>query len=140
MGKIMRKTILFGALTLAATTAAADAATTVALNGFCNAYQIRHKQSLYSVKDGGCSTGFGTGLLATVRGEGKTVIVALQDPTSSHTVFQFKFAYPFVTGGNWSLYDTTDGKTSNLIFSGQYTVPAGGQPMVKGARSITSRN
>jgi len=134
------KRALFGAaagLLLSAT--AASAVTTVSLNGFCNSYNFRKSTEGYSVKDIGCSEGFGAGYLATVKGSGKTVIVALQDPSSTHTQFVFKFSYPFVTGGTWNLADTTDGVHFSTIAAGNYTLPAAAQRGMHGTKSVTSK-
>jgi len=134
----MRKTILLGALALAASTAAAGAATILSLDGYCNAYAMRNVNGVVAMKDTGCSEGFGAGRLASIRGDGKTVVMGLMDPANSTTQFAFTFSYPFVTGGNWTLYSTTTGKTVTTVLSGQYTVVTGDVPALNGPRSVTS--
>lgn len=137
----MRKSLFLGALALVASTAAASAATVVSLDGFCNVYSIRNSHGVLSIKDTGCSQGFGTGLLGSIHADGKNEIFGLQDPASAHTQFVFKFSYPLMTGGTWSLYDTTDGVHSNLINSGNYTLPAPGRKDAEthGLKSATSK-
>jgi hypothetical protein len=136
----MRKVFWIGALVLLASTAAASAATIVALDGFCNAYAVRNDHGTISVKDTACSEGFGAGFLASIKSEGKTLVVGLQDPANPHTQFVFKFSYPLITGGTWSLYDTTDGVHTVPLVSGNYTLPAAGMhEHTAGVKSATAR-
>jgi len=132
---------MLSALALMASTAIASAATVLSLDGFCNAYAMRKNGAgVYAALDTGCSEAIGGGVVATIKGSGKNAIIALQDPSNPGAQFEFTFSYPFVTGGVWDLYETTDGKHVSLILSGNYTVlmPAGAPPQ-KGPRSVTSK-
>ena len=52
----------------------------------------------------------------------------------------YVIAYPFVTGGTWSNFYTTDGKTLSKQFTGTYTVNgAAARHETKGLRSSTDR-
>ena len=136
----MRKILFLGALALLASTAAACAATKVALTGYCNVYSIRNDHGTLSVKDTGCSEGFGAGFIATIHGLGKTEVIGLQDPGSSHTQFVFRFSYPLTNGGTWSLHSSTDGLHTNPLASGNYTLPTPGKRLdTHGLKSATSR-
>lgn len=134
----MRKTLFLGALALLASTSIASAATTITLDGYCNAYAFRYHTGQFTMKDTGCSTAIGGGFLASVHGEGKTAVMALTDPASDGVQFVFKFSYPFVSGGTWNLYSTTDGIHLNTLLSGNYSIPNAGEPSLKGTRSATS--
>jgi hypothetical protein len=129
--------LLIGTLTLLASGGAAQAATHIALDGYCNNYAIRNAQGTMAVKDTGCSAGFGGGFLTTIRNQGKTAVIGLTDPSTAGVQFVFRFSYPFVTGGTWTLFDTSDGVHFNLLAGGTYTIPAPGRPAEKGARSAT---
>jgi hypothetical protein len=131
--------LLLGALALTASTGAASAATVLSLDGYCNAYAMRvYTGGLVAMKDTGCSNGYGAGLVASVRGDGKTTVMALTDPGNTTTQFAFKFSYPFATGGTWTLYSTTNGAHVTTVLSGTYTVPSGGERGVPGKTSITA--
>ena len=133
----MHKVIFGGiaALLLSATTA--SAVTHISLDGFCNNYAFRHPGfNHFAVKDTGCSSGFGTGLLGSIKGIGKQLIVALQDPGSDHTQFEFIFSYPFTNGGSWELYDSTDGVNFNVLAGGSYTITT---PGPRAGKSVTSK-
>ncbi|HTU00140.1 MAG TPA: hypothetical protein VMF58_18975 [Rhizomicrobium sp.] len=133
----MYKAMFGGIAGLLLSAAAASAATHIALDGYCNNYAIRHGEfNHYAIKDTGCSAGFGGGLLGSIKGVGKQLILALQDPSSNHTQFEFIFSYPLVTGGSWELYDSTDGVTFNALAGGTYTV---GTPAARSTRSATAK-
>lgn len=135
----MHKALVGGAAALLLSATAASAATVVTLDGFCNAYAIRKTADGYAMKDTGCSAGFGAGYLATVKGDGKTLVIGLQDPATSQTQFVFKFSYPLTTGGTWSLADTTDGVHVLTIANGTYSLPTAAEHGLPGPKSVTSK-
>jgi len=87
------------------------------------------------VKDTGCSHAFGGGLLTTVKGVGKSTVIALQDRASQGTQFEIVFSYPFTNGGSWELYATSDGVHFNTLAGGNYPLDAAD---VRTAKSATS--
>jgi hypothetical protein len=124
----------------ASTVVAAASVTVVSLDGYCNAYTIRKNGSLMAARDTPtCGRGFGTGVLGTTTDQVRNAIIALQDPATRHTQFEYTFSYPFVTGGTWSLYNTGDGKHTYLLFSGTYSVSAPGAKNAKVGKSATAR-
>jgi len=135
----MQKAVLGGITALLLSATAASAATTVTLDGFCNAYNIRKSDGGYAMKDTGCSSGFGAGYLASVRTEGKTLIMGLQDPASAGAQFVYKFSYPLITGGTWSLEKTTDGTHLVSVQSGNYSLAAPAERGLRGTKSVTSK-
>jgi hypothetical protein len=135
----MHKIVFGGLAALLLSATAASAVTTINLDGFCNSYHIRKSGDGYAMKDFGCSTGFGGGYLATIKGAGKSVIIGLQDPASAGMQFVFTFSYPFVTGGTWTLEDTLDGVHFNFLVSGTYTLPTAAQRGLPGTKSATSK-
>ena len=135
----MRKTLILGALALMASTTVASAVTLVSLDGYCNQYAFRYHTGQFTMKDTGCSNAIGGGLLGSIHGEGKAAVMALTDPGNPTTQFVFKFSYPFVTGGTWTLYSTSNGTSLTTVLSGNYTIPNAGEPSLKGPKSVTSR-
>ncbi len=121
----MRKILLLGISAFFATTCAASAAITLTLDGFCNAYKIRKNGGGFALQDTGCTSAYGGGLLSNIRGTGKTVIIALHDPSMATVQYEITFSYPFTEGGTWSLYSTDDGVTFALTKNGTYSI--GGQ-------------
>ncbi len=132
----MRKILILGTLAAWAMTTAASAGTTLSLDGFCNDYRIKKSGDGYALHDNGCSSGYGGGLLANLKGTGKNAIIAVTDPASPGMQFEYTFSYPFVTGGTWSLYSTNDGETFNFLTSGTYSI---GAPAERGTKSATSK-
>ena len=132
----MRKILLLSAAALLATAGAASAATVLSLDGFCNAYKIKKTGGGYALQDTGCSSAYGGGLLTSIKGTGKNVVIALHDPGAPDTAYQFTFSYPYANGGTWNLYATSDGAEFGLLLSGTYTT---GAPAQRGSKSITTQ-
>ena len=73
----------------------------------------------------GCQTGNFAGVIGKVKGtEGRSMIGSLEmlNPPSPHSQFLLQVSYPFVNGGNWTLYYTKDGYRLRKYQSGTYTV------------------
>jgi hypothetical protein len=132
----MRKILTLGILVVLASASAASAATVLSLDGFCNAYKVKKSGGGYAVRDVGCTSAYGGGLRANIKGTGQNLIIALTDPAAGGTQFQFTFSYPYKSGGTWNLYSTTDGVTFNLLVSGTYS---SGAPAHMGLKSATAR-
>ena len=132
----MRKILLLSMAALFATAGAASAATVLSLDGFCNAYKIKKSGGGYAMQDTGCSSAYGGGVSANIKGTGKNVIIAMTDPAHSGTQYEITFSYPFTTGGTWSLYTTSDGVSFGLLTSGTYST---GAPAERGTKSVTAR-
>jgi hypothetical protein len=136
----MKRLFVASALCLLASAGAASAGgVVVSLDGYCNAYDIRAAKGLSAIKDTGCSNGFGGGVVGSVKGFGKAVIVGLQDPGNSSVQFVFEFSYPLTNGGSWTLYSNNDGVHTSLVLSGTYSLATPGEIESKGTKSVTAR-
>ncbi len=130
----MRKILLLGISAFFATAGAASAATTLTLDGFCNAYKIRKNGGGFALLDTGCTSAYGGGVLSNIRGLGKNAIIALHDPAMATVQYEITFSYPFTEGGTWNLYSTDDGVTFALVENGTYST---GTQASRGSKSVT---
>ncbi len=138
----MKKILVLGALALLASTGAACAhgkVYDISLDGYCNIYHIQVTGVLAAVQDTpSCSGNFGGGLLATVKGFGKSVDVALQDQSNPGVQLMLELSYPFVTGGTFHLYQTTNGITFTDALDGTYSIDTAPERGEKSAVSATA--
>ncbi|HWA90695.1 MAG TPA: hypothetical protein VG889_11705 [Rhizomicrobium sp.] len=135
----MRKILMLtAALALAATGAQARGkATDISLDGYCNIYHVIVGAGAAGAQDTpSCSGSFGGGLIATEKGFGKSVVLALQDAGNPGVQRMLQLSYPFVTGGLFKLYEATDGTNFHLALDGTYSVIEGA--VAKPGKSITS--
>ncbi len=124
--KTIQKTLICGALALAASTCNALARTNeISLDGTCNIFSIRFlDMSTATVKDTpSCSGTYGGGVIATPKNFSKAVVLALQDPSSPGVQWMLEISYPFVDGGTFRLYQTTDGSNFVDALDGTYSMP-----------------
>ena len=129
--------MLGGLAALLLSTTAGSAVTQISLNGCCNTYAVRHYNfGHFAAKEIGCGTGFGGGLLASIKGVGKTAVIALQDSNTPGSQLEIVFSYPFTNGGSWELYGTSDGVHFNTLAGGSYAI---GAPAERGTKSVTAR-
>jgi hypothetical protein len=112
----------------------------IGLDGFCDNYGVTLSGTIAAAQDApSCSGQYGGGLLATVKGFGKTVLLALQDPINQPGVqVMLELSYPFTDGGTFTIYQTTDGVNFVDEFDGTYSVGRDAQRGEKNSRSITS--
>lgn len=138
----MKKILALGALALLASTGVACARGKVydiSLDGYCNIYHIQITGVLAAAQDTpSCSGNFGGGLLATVKGFGKSVDIALQDQSSPGVQLMLELSYPFVTGGTFHLYQTTNGITFTDALDGTYSIDTAPERGEKSATSATA--
>jgi len=138
----MKKTLIWGALALAVSTCAAGARTVeISLDGTCNIYSIRFVDTVSAgVQDSpGCSGTYGGGVIATVKNSGHALVLALQDPSSPGVQWMLNIDYPFVNGGDFTLYQTTDGTRFTDALDGTYSIvgtPGMGAKTRKSATSL----
>jgi hypothetical protein len=122
----MRRILALGAAALVASTGFANArgkTSEISLDGYCNIYQITITGVLAAAQDTpSCSGNFGGGLVATVKGFGKSVDIALQDASNPGVQLMLELSYPFVTGGTFHLYQTTNGITFSDALDGTYSI------------------
>jgi len=137
----MKKTLVLGAVALFATTNLANAATRISdisLDGYCNDYHIRVTAVRVAAQDTPTCTGnFGGGFLSTIKGFGKTAEIALQDASNPGVQLVLTLSYPFVTGGTFHLYQTTDGVNFVDELDGTYSLDAAPERGEKSNLSIT---
>ena len=135
------KTILaLGAAALVLSAGAAEARrfAEISLDGYCNIYHVTQSTGLASVQDTPtCSGTYGGGVVGSVSGHGKAMVLAIQDASSPGVQRMLTLSYPFVSGGTFMLYETTDGTNFHLALDGTYSI-AGSDRAPKSARSVTA--
>ena len=137
----MRRILALGAAALVASTGFASArgkTTDISLDSYCNIYHITITGVLVAAQDTpSCSGNFGGGLLASVKGFGKSVDIALQDASNPGVQLMLELSYPFVTGGTFHLYQTTNGITFSDALDGTYSIDTSPERGEKSDRSAT---
>lgn len=137
----MKKTLIWGALALAVSTCAANARTVeISLDGTCNIYSIHFMDTVSAaVQDTpSCSGTYGGGVIAVVKGFNKAVVMSLQDPSSPGVQWMLEVAYPFVDGGAFTLYQTTDGNNFADALDGTYSLVGTPGMGPKSGKSMTA--
>lgn len=138
----MNRTLAASIALLAALTVQAEARriNEISLDSYCNIYHLVQSGALVSAQDTpSCSSTYGGGLIGSVKGDGKTVALALQDPNSPGVQRMLELSYPFVTGGTFKLYETTDGSNFHLALDGTYSLDNAPERGAKSAVPVTSR-
>ena len=132
----MNRVALVCALAIAAGSASA-ATTTLTFDHACNTVTITTSgTSVNAVLGGtGCEAGLGTGLNGKFQGSNLTGLAVLfnGDPASYYLVL----SRPYVTGGGWTLYKTTNGINGSWS-SGTYSVSGAAEHHRQGRQSITA--
>jgi len=133
-----RKCLTWAALAFATQVAGASAeTTTLTFDGACNTVTITTSgTSVDAVLGGtGCEAGLGTGLNGKIHGDSLSGLGILfnGDPASYYLVL----TRPYVTGGNWWLYKTTNGINGSWS-SGLYSVSGTAEHHPQGSQSITA--
>jgi hypothetical protein len=89
----------------------------------------------------GCDLGanFGAGTIGKIKNRGKTITFAVNLSGKGGSAYQYVYVidYPLVTGGSWSNFYTTDGKTTGRGGGGTYTVGGGTDRNTRGLKSST---
>jgi hypothetical protein len=124
----MKKVLMLAAASLLAFGGSAVAKTktyTISLGGaFCVVAQVNvtGKQVAANENDN-CQKFIGGGLIATVkRKAGKQAILGGTTSQIPGAILVISLDYPFVSGGNYTVYGTSDGVTLSKVGSGNYTV------------------
>ena len=96
---------------------------TISIGGHCNVLSVRVQPgSLVAAQEhDACTQIIGEGFVGTVQHQRRATI-AYTDPSLPGDQLTLLLQYPFVSGGTWVLYVTTDGKTMSAIDDGTYTV------------------
>ena len=137
----MKKTFVWGALALAVSTSAANARVVeISLDGTCNIYSIKFMDTVSAAVQvtPSCSGTYGGGVIATVKGFNKALVVALQDASNPGVQRMLNIAYPFVDGGSFQLYQTTDGTRFTDALDGSYSLVGTPGMGAKTAKSATA--
>jgi hypothetical protein len=134
MGDEMRRTatVVAAALPLLISGAAHAKfkSTSISIDNFCDVYtvSVQDKTLAAAVEtdpDGTCNTFLGGGSIAKLKGLGRVAQIGGNFSSNASLVFVVDFQYPFVTGGAWNMYATSDGSVMQTITSGTYTVVTG---------------
>jgi len=123
----MKTMLAMMAAVLLATTDVAASKTksyTIALGGkFCVVATVKVKGVAVTANENdSCQTYIGEGFVGTVKGPGKVAIIGGQSNKYPGDEITIILQYPFVTGGAYTVYETSDGVTMNELGSGTYTV------------------
>lgn len=142
----MKRTLLPGAIMLAmlcASGAASAKSVSISFDGLCDGMDIavnKTNQTALSLGNG-CDLGanFGIGTIGKIKDRGHTITLAVNLSGKGGSAYQYVYVvdYPFVTGGSWSNFYTTDGITMSRISTGTYTVSDGAAHKSDGLKSST---
>ena len=84
-----------------------------------------------------CENFYGAGFVSKVKTFGNVAVIGLRGGTNVAYEYTLEIAYPFVTGGQFVLYGTADGKSLIAFAGGTYTVngtaPKGAKPLLAAA-------
>ena len=138
----MKHVLAIAALILAVSSTAAPArsvTTTVALDTSCDKFDVTITKANAVARDApSCAGTYGGGLVATVKGFGKSVLLALQDSSQPGVQFMLELSYPFTDGGAFKLYQTTDGVRWDDALDGTYTVITNGRARERGSPAASA--
>jgi hypothetical protein len=143
----MKRVLLPGmaALTICAGSAAMAKPVSISFDGLCDGMDIIvNKTDRTALETGnGCDEGahFGAGTIGKIKIRGNTITFGVNLSAKGGGAYQYIYviSYPFVTGGTWSNFYTTDGKTLSKQFTGTYTVSGAAHHETRGLRSSTDR-
>jgi hypothetical protein len=144
----MRRLLLAGAATLAmlcAGNAAMAKTVSISFDKLCDGMDIIvDKTGRTALETGnGCDEGahFGAGTIGKIKNRGNAITFGVNLYGKGGGAYQYIYviSYPFVTGGTWSNFYTTDGKTMSKDFAGTYTVNGGARHGTTGSPSSTDR-
>jgi hypothetical protein len=131
----MTKILMAGLAALLLSTVAVSAGSTagttwIKLDNSCDTFGITRNGDVFAEEHrcGDLTLGFGAGMAAKTHEMGTTVILGDSHKTDQITQACYVLQRPFVTGGHWEAYFTSDGKTMNELGSGTYTVMQGPPP------------
>jgi opacity protein-like surface antigen len=127
----MKRLLLPAALAMLCASGAAMAQTvSISFDGLCDGMDIiLDKSGRTALETGnGCDVGahFGAGTIGKIRARGNTVTFGVNLGGKGGSAYQYIYVidYPFVTGGCWTNFYTTDGLTRSVVAVGTYTVGA----------------
>ena len=117
----------------------------ISFDTLCDGFDITvNKANNTALETGnGCDLGanFGAGTIGKIKGRGKAITFGVNISAKGGSGYQYIYVvdYPLVTGGTWSNFYTTDGKTMGRAGGGTYTVIDGALPKAGGLKSSTDR-
>jgi hypothetical protein len=143
----MKTLLLPGAVALAML-CAGDSATaksaSISFDGLCDGMDMTvNTDNRTALETGnGCDEGanFGAGTIGKIKGRGNAITFGVNLSPKGGGAYQYIYVidYPFVTGGSWSNFYTTDGKTVSKLSTGTYTVGSTALRKADGLRSSTA--
>lgn len=129
----MKTALLLGAAALAMCAQPALAKTqkvSISFDNLCDGMDIIVDTTARTALEtgNGCDEGanFGAGTIGKIKRRGNAITFGVNLSAKGGGAYQYIYTidYPFVTGGSWSNFYTTDGKTMSRDFTGTYTVGA----------------
>lgn len=115
----------------------------ISFDGFCDGLDIvvntADRTALETANGCDQGVGFGAGTIGKIKNRGNAITFGVNLSAKGGAAYQYIFIvdYPVVTGGKWSEFYTTDGKTLQGKFTGTYTVTGGAGHKARGLRSST---
>lgn len=122
----MKRILFLSAAILACSLTAAAAAPrtyVIKLNDTCDTFEVKVTGVTATALDApSCASTYGGGLVGSVKGAGKTLVLALHDPSQPGVQFMLQLAFPLIQGGAYKLYSTNTGQTLTDALDGTYSV------------------
>lgn len=137
----MTKGFIVAAAFLALSVGSAEAkSTTISLDSFCDVLTITQNKlvkTAFVLKEDStdCENFFGAGFSGKVKVLGHQIVIGLRGGTLQDEEYVMAIDYPFVTGGSFTIYGTSDGVNLSGFAHETYTV--NGTPKA-GARPVLS--
>lgn len=120
---------VLAALALSSSGASAFSTYFLKLDGTgCEAFRLEvdHRLGMVAAKESkrSCVTFIGEGPIAHVKDQAKVATIGgvEENNVSTGGIFTINFQYPFVTGGRYIIYETTDGRHVGKVRVGTYTL------------------
>jgi hypothetical protein len=119
---------------------AAPKVTTISLDGFCDVLQIQKNKVLKTAMvlhetSTDCEGLYGNGFVSKISTFGHVALIGLRGGSIPDEEYVIELAYPFVTGGSFIIYGTSDGVNLTAFSGSTYTV--GGTP-ARGSKPVLS--
>jgi len=120
--------------------------TSISFDGLCDGMNISVNEAIQAALEtgNGCDKGahFGAGTIGKIKNRGTAITFGVNLSGKGDTKDQYIYVvdYPLVTGGQWTNFYTSDGKTLSRINGGTYTVGQASRGANSGSRTSLSHD